>query len=269
MDRYAVVGNPIAHSLSPEIHRAFARQTGERLRYDKLFAPKDGFAATATGFFKSGGKGLNVTLPFKAQAHRWVSVADPAADRCGAVNTIGLNNGATVGFNTDGLGLLRDLQAQSQEVAGRKLLVIGAGGAVAGILDALVGAGADRIHIANRTASKARALAARHQGRVEASSLENVKGGFDIIVNGASAGLEGKGGLVEPRLAQGAACYDLLYSRDGHTPFCRWAQQAGAAWVSDGLGMLVEQAAAAFAIWRARRPDARAVLRALRPNPAA
>ena len=269
MDRYAVIGNPIQHSLSPEIHHAFAAQTGERLRYDKLPAPKDGFAAAAAEFFRSGGLGLNVTLPFKTQAHRWVSAADPAADRCGAVNTIGLDKGATVGFNTDGAGLLRDLQAQGLQVAGRKLLVLGAGGAVAGILDALVAAGAERIHIANRTPSKAAALAARHRDRVTASSLENVKGGFDIIVNSASAGLVGKGGLVEPRLARGVACYDLLYSRDGRTPFCLWAQAAGAAWASDGLGMLVEQAAAAFAIWRGQHPDARAVLRALRPNQAA
>ena len=269
MDRYAVVGNPIQHSLSPEIHRAFAAQTGERLRYDKLLAPKDGFAAVAEEFFGAGGLGLNVTLPFKAQAHRWVNAADPAAEHCGAVNTIGLDNGATVGFNTDGLGLVRDLQAQRLEVAGRRLLVIGAGGAVAGILDALLAADAERIHIANRTASKAQALAVRHRGRVEASSLKDVKGSFDIVINGASAGLQGKGGLVEPRLARGAACYDLLYSEDGQTPFCRWAQQAGAAWVSDGLGMLVEQAAAAFAIWRGRQPDARAVLRALWPNQAA
>ena len=269
MDRYAVVGNPIDHSLSPAIHQAFAEQTGERLRYDKLLAPKDGFAAVAEAFFRSGGLGLNVTLPFKAQAHRWVSVADPVADRCGAVNTIGLDKGATLGFNTDGQGLLRDLQAQRLEVAGCKLLVLGAGGAVAGILDSLVAAGAKRILVANRTLRKAEALAARHQGRVEASSLENVNGGFDIIINGASTGLKGRGGLVEPRLAKGAACYDLLYSRDGQTPFCLWAQAAGAAWVSDGLGMLVEQAAAAFTIWRGRRPDARAVLRALRPHPVA
>ena len=269
MDRYAVIGNPIQHSLSPEIHRAFAVQTGERLRYDKLPAPKDGFAAAAAEFFRSGGLGLNVTLPFKSQAHRWVSAADPAADRCGAVNTIGLDRGATVGYNTDGVGLLRDLQAQGLQVAERKLLVLGAGGAVAGILDALVAAGVERIHIANRTLSKAEALAARHRDRVTASSLENVKGGFDVIINGASAGLAGKGGLVEPRLARGAVCYDLLYSRDGRTPFCLWAQAAGAAWVSDGLGMLVEQAAAAFAIWRGQRPDARAVLRALRSNQAA
>ena len=267
MDRYAVVGNPIDHSLSPAIHQAFAKQTGERLRYDKLAAPKDGFADAAEAFFRSGGLGLNVTLPFKTQAHRWVSVADPVADRCGAVNTISLDKGATLGFNTDGQGLLRDLQARRLEVAGRKLLVLGAGGAVAGILDALVAAGAERILIANRTKHKAKALAARHQDRVEASSLDKVKGGFDIIINGASAGLEGKGGLVEPRLARGAACYDLLYSLDGRTPFCLWARAAEAAWVSDGLGMLVEQAAAAFAIWRGRRPDARAVLRALRPRP--
>lgn len=266
MDRYAVVGNPIEHSLSPEIHRAFAAQTGDRLRYDKLLAPKGGFAAVAEAFFRSGGLGLNVTLPFKGEAGRWVDAADPAAAQCGAVNTIGLRNGGTIGFNTDGLGLVRDLKAQRRQVAGRKVLVIGAGGAVSGILDALVAADVQRIHIANRTLHKAAALAARHQGRATASSLQDVEGPFDLVINGASAGLQGEGALVDPNLAQGAACYDLLYSADGPTPFCLWAKQAGAAWVSDGLGMLVEQAAAAFAIWRGRRPETRPVLQALRAN---
>ncbi len=264
MDRYAVIGNPIDHSLSPEIHRAFAQQTGERLRYDKLFSSVNQFAATAKEFFQSGGLGLNVTLPFKLEARLWVDRLAPTAARCGAVNTISLDDGATLGHCTDGLGLVRDLDAQGVSVAGRKLLLIGAGGAVAGILAALIEANAGPIHIANRTPAKAHALAARYDGNVQASSLGEFEGAFDLIINGASAGLRGEGALIEPRFAQGAACYDLLYSRDGRTPFFLWAQQAGAAWVSDGLGMLVEQAAAAFAIWRGHQPEPREVLRALR-----
>ena len=269
MDRYAVVGNPVGHSLSPEIHRAFAAETGERLRYDKLPAPMDGFADVAGEFFERGGRGLNVTLPFKGEACRWVDKAQPAAARCGAVNTIAVEGGRTLGFNTDGIGLVRDLEAQEIRLSGRSLLLIGAGGAISGILSALVEADPASVCIANRTLAKAEALAERHGVRVSAASLEGLAGRFDLIINGTSAGLAGEGGLIDPPLAAGAQCYDLLYSRDGQTPFCRWAQRAGAAWVSDGLGMLVEQAAAAFAIWRGRAPSTRDLLRSLRSGAAA
>ena len=264
MDRYAVIGQPIDHSLSPDIHHAFAEQIGEELRYEKLSSPAGGFAAAAQAFFQSGGCGLNVTSPFKGEAHDWVDRADPEAHFCGAVNTISLDKGGTVGHNTDGLGLVRDLRMQHVPVAEQRLLVLGAGGAVRGILDALLEAGAAAVHIANRTPAKAEALAARRPGWARASSLEDIQGNYDLIINGASAGLSGQGKLIDPRLARGAACYDLLYSRNGQTPFCRWAAKVGAAWVSDGLGMLVEQAAASFAIWRGRQPETRAVLRALR-----
>ena len=272
MDRYAVVGNPIEHSLSPDIHRAFAAETGERLRYDKLPAPADGFAAAAAEFFAQGGCGLNVTLPFKGEACRWVAEATPAADRCGAVNTIALKGGKTLGFNTDGIGLVRDLEAQAVRITGRRLLLIGAGGAVSGILDALVAANPASVRIANRTLAKAEALAERHGATVAATPLEGLGGRFDLIINGTSVGVtdpsSGLGGaadeLIAPPLAAGAQCYDLFYRRDGQTPFCCWARQAGAAWVSDGLGLLVEQAAAAFAIWRGRRPSTRHLLRSLR-----
>ena len=269
MDRYAVVGNPVGHSLSPEIHRAFAAESGERLRYDKLPAPMDGFADVAGEFFERGGRGLNVTLPFKGEACRWVDKAQPAAVRCGAVNTIAVEGGRTLGFNTDGVGLVRDLEAQEIRLSGRNLLLIGAGGAISGILSALVEAAPASVCIANRTLAKAEALAERHGVKVSAAPLEGLDGRFDLIINGTSAGLAGEGGLIDPPLAAGAQCYDLLYSRDGQTPFCQWAQQAGAAWVSDGLGMLVEQAAAAFAIWRGRAPSTRDLLRSLRSGAAA
>ncbi len=266
MDRYAVVGNPVSHSLSPEIHRAFAAKTGERLRYDKLLAPVDGFADSVGEFFERGGRGLNVTLPFKGEACRWVAEAQPAAARCGAVNTIALEDGKTLGFNTDGIGLVRDLEAQQVRISGRRLLLIGAGGAVSGVLDALIDANPASVHIANRTIAKAEALAERQGAAVAAASLDSLDGRFDLIINGTSAGLTGEGGLIAPELAAGAQCYDLLYSRDAQTPFCRWAKDAGAAWVSDGLGMLVEQAAAAFAIWRGCAPSTRDLLRSLRPG---
>lgn len=264
MDRYAVIGNPVAHSLSPEIHRAFAEQTGQRLSYEKLTAPAGGFREAADSFFATGGLGLNVTLPFKGDAFDWVSEARGAAARAEAVNTIALMNGGWAGYNTDGEGLLGDLRALGVELAGRSLLVIGAGGAVRGVLPALVDAGTGRIVVANRTVSRAQAIAARYPAKVESAALDDLTPGFDVVINGTSAGLDGQGALIDERIARDAVCYDMLYARDGATPFCGWAAEAGASAVADGLGMLVEQAAAAFAIWRGVRPDTREVLEELR-----
>ena len=267
MDTYAVIGNPVAHSLSPEIHHAFGRQTGQLVRYETLPAPDGGFRAAAESFFDGGGRGLNVTLPFKGEAFEWVAVARGAAARSGAVNTINLEYGATAGYNTDGEGLVADLIALGIEVAGRRLLLIGAGGAVQGVVPALVAAGAARMVIANRTVARARALAAQCPEKLESASLSELEPGFDVVINGTSAGLQGQGALIDARVARGAACYDMLYARDGDTPFCRWAREAGAPLVADGLGMLVEQAGAAFAIWRGVRPDTREVLTRLRRDP--
>ena len=264
MDRYAVIGNPVQHSLSPAIHHAFAKQTGQRLRYGKLPAPVAGFRGAAQSFFAAGGLGLSVTLPFKSEAFHWVTAAQGAAVRARAVNCIHWQDGRTLGFNTDGEGLVKDLQALGLAIAGRRLLVLGAGGAVQGILGALVDAGAKQILIANRTAARARSLAARFPGQAEAVALDGAQPAFDLVLNGTSASLQGQAALIDPALVRGAACYDLMYARDGGTPFCCWALKAGAASVADGLGMLVEQAAAMFAIWRGVRPDARAVLAQLR-----
>ena len=264
MDRYAVIGNPVAHSLSPEIHHAFAEQTGECLRYDRLPAPADGFRETAESFFDGGGRGLNVTLPFKGDAFDWVQEARGAAGEAQAVNTIALQGGCRTGYNTDGEGLVEDLLALGVGLAGSSLLVLGAGGAVQGILPAVLEAGAARVVIANRTVAKARALAARYPAKVEGTALDRLTPGFDVIVNGTSAGLAGRGALIDERIARETVCYDLIYARDGRTPFCGWATRAGASAVADGLGMLVEQAGAAFAIWRGVRPDTRRVLEELR-----
>ncbi len=264
MDRYAVIGNPVTHSLSPRIHHAFAEQTGQRLCYEKLLAPVAGFRETAESFFASGGLGLNVTLPFKAEAFAWVATAQCAAARAGAVNTIALEDGRAVGYNTDGDGIVNDLRALGVGLAGGRVLLIGAGGAVRGVVPALLDAGAARLVLANRTVARAQALAAEHPANVQSAALDGLTPGFDVVINGTSAGLRGQGALIDPRVVRGSACYDMLYARDGDTPFCRWARQAGAAQVSDGLGMLVEQAGAAFAIWRGVRPDTREVLQGLR-----
>ncbi len=264
MDRYAVIGNPVDHSLSPEIHRAFAAQTGQHLRYEKLPAAAAGFRKTAESFLAAGGQGLNVTLPFKGDAFDWVDEARGAALRCGAVNTVAVDGSRTAGYNTDGEGLVGDLMALGVKVKGSALLVLGAGGAVRGVVPALLEAGARRVVVANRTVARAQALAEGYPAGVESAALDTLSPEFDVVINGTSAGLAGHGALIDARIARQATCYDLQYARDGDTPFCSWAKEAGASTVADGLGMLVEQAAAAFAIWRGVRPDSRSVLARIR-----
>lgn len=259
-DRYAVIGHPVAHSLSPRIHAAFAKATGQALRYCAIDA--ECFPAAAESFFAAGGRGLNVTVPFKATAWGWVDEHDAAAAGSGAVNTIVRRGDRTRGCNTDGLGLARDLAANlGWPVAGARTLVIGAGGAVQGIVPALLDAGAAGLTIANRTRAKAEALG-RAFG-VAACGLGEVGGTWDLVLNGTSAGLAGDGALVPPAAVAGARCYDLFYARHGGTPFCRWAAANGAKAVRDGLGMLVEQAAEAFHLWRKVRPGTADVLAAL------
>ena len=261
IDRYAVIGRPVAHSLSPRIHAAFAVSTREGLSYGKIHA--EDFAAAADEFFAAGGQGLNVTVPFKADAWRWVDRHDDTAAGCGAVNTILLRDGRRCGGNTDGVGLVRDLTENLRwPLRGARTLILGAGGAVQGIVPALQQAGAADLTIANRTRSKAVRLG--HQFGVAAGGLDEPTGHWDLVLNGTAAGLAGEGALVAPMVVAGANCYDLFYAADGKTPFCRWATANRARAVSDGLGMLVEQAAEAFFLWRNVRPATTSVLADLR-----
>lgn len=261
-DRYAVVGRPVAHSLSPTIHAAFAKATGQSLRYCALEA--EAFAPAAAEFFAAGGSGLNVTVPFKGDAWRWVDEHDEAAG-CGAVNTIVLHAGRTRGCNTDGVGLVQDLSANlCWPLSGARVLILGAGGAVQGIVPALQAAGVADMMIANRTRAKAIRLGRRFG--VAAGGLNETGSGWDIVLNGTAASLGGDAALVAPAVVADARCYDLFYAVDGATPFCRWAAAHGAAAARDGLGMLVEQAAEAFCLWRNVRPDTANVLAALRQH---
>jgi len=268
MDRYAVIGNPVAHSLSPRIHAAFAAQTGQELEYGRLLAPLDDFVAVASRFFAEGGRGLNVTVPFKAQAHDWMDELDPPARLAGAVNTIMLDGRRRIGFNTDGPGLLRDLTVNLGEtLQGARVLMIGAGGAASGVLGPLLEAAPREVVIANRTPGRASALVARFAdaaGPVElrGAAFSDVQGGFDIVINATSAGLAGSVPDIDPAVAAGAFCYDMVYGRS--TTFGVWAAERGARKVADGIGMLVEQAADAFRIWRGIRPETAPVLAALR-----
>lgn len=268
MDRYAVIGNPVAHSLSPRIHAHFAAQTGQTLQYVRLLAPLDGFVEVATRFFGEGGMGANVTVPFKGEAAAWVDLLDPLAEAAGAVNTIRAHGARRVGFNTDGIGLVRDLEVnQGRTLRERRILLLGAGGASRGVVGPLLAAGAAELVVANRTPERAEDLVARftamgHTGTLRSAALEKLAGRFDVIVNATSAGLTGAVPTLDPARVEGAFCYDMVY---GHrTAFCDWALQHGAAAAVDGIGMLVEQAAEAFRIWREVRPETAALLAQLR-----
>lgn len=269
VDRYAVVGDPIGHSRSPAIHTLFARQTGQRLSYAALRVPAGTLAAAVAAFRAAGGRGLNVTVPLKEEAFDLAATRTPRAARAGAVNTLVLDGpGAPRGDNTDGCGLVRDLGVNlGVDLAGRALLVLGAGGAVRGILEPLLAARPARLVIANRTAARAAALAAEFAdlGPVTGGGFAALAGArFDVVINATAASLQGAG-LALPEsleIADGFA-YDLVYAA-APTPFLRWAEDHGAARIADGLGMLVEQAAESFALWRGVRPQTAPVIAALR-----
>jgi shikimate dehydrogenase len=263
--RFVVIGNPVGHSLSPRIHRMFAAQTGRDLEYESLLAPLDGFVRTLQSFFGSGGSGANVTLPFKEAAFDWVTSCDEYAGSAGAVNTIVASGAERRGYNTDGIGLVRDLTTNlGCELAGKRVLVLGAGGAVRGIIGPLLGSSPACVVVANRTGVKAQALVDRFEDpRLRAANADALDRAFDIVVNGTSAGLAGSLPKVPTGAIEGSLVYDMVYG-DNAVPFCTWACEHGAARAVDGLGMLVEQAAEAFELFHGVRPDGAAVLRELR-----
>ncbi|SEK21099.1 shikimate dehydrogenase [Atopomonas hussainii] len=269
LDQYGVFGNPIGHSKSPLIHRLFAEQTGQTMSYEALLAPLDGFADFARDFFARGGRGANVTVPFKEQAFALVNQLSERAERAGAVNTLCRHaDGKLLGDNTDGVGLVRDLTVNAGwSLADQRILLLGAGGAVRGVLQPLLAHKPRELVIANRTLSKAETLAQHFAdlGPVLASEFAWLQQPFDLIINGTSASLAGElpplpAAVIKPGHTR---CYDMMYSAEP-TAFNRWASDLGAAACMDGLGMLVEQAAEAFLLWRGVRPDSAPVLAELR-----
>ena len=271
MDRYAVVGNPIAHSRSPWIHAAFAHQTGQALAYEALLAPLTDFAGTVARFRAEDGRGLNVTVPFKLEAFALADRRTPRAEAAGAVNTLAFAADGILGDNTDGAGLVRDLAANlGCPPGGRRILLLGAGGATRGALLPLLDSRPARLTIANRTVAKAEALAALLAARagdcvLDACGFDALAGRrFDLVINATAASLADELPPLPPGLyAEGALAYDMMYGRDP-TRFMRAALADGAARAADGLGMLVEQAAESFTLWRGVRPDSSPVLAALR-----
>lgn len=269
MDHYAVIGHPVAHSLSPEIHARFAVQTGQHIHYDRIDPGADGFRCAAATFFAEGGRGLNVTVPFKGEAFDFAIRHSARATSAGVVNTLVATAEGVEGDNTDGVGLVRDLRDNlGLEIAGRRLLLVGAGGAAAGVLGPLLAEGPCGLIIANRTPERARDLAGRFAdaGAVAGGGFDNpaLADPFDLVINASAASL---GGAVPPLcgdcLAPGAAVYDMMYGAAAE-PFLAWGREAGAAVVADGLGMLVEQAAESFRVWRGVHPQTAAVLAELR-----
>lgn len=272
--RYAVIGNPIAHSRSPQIHALFSQQTGKPLRYERLLAPVDGFAEAVAAFVAEGGLGLNVTVPFKLDAYALAAGnLSTRARLAGAVNTLSWRDGAWHGCNTDGVGLVSDLLRLGVHLSDAAVLLVGAGGAARGVLQPLAQAGCARIHIVNRTAAKAleladawRASGVSPQTQVTAGGLADAArpGGWNVVINATASGLQDAAPALPVGLyADGAAAYDMMYGAKP-TAFMKQAEADGAALTADGLGMLVGQAAESFFIWHGVRPDPAPVLAALR-----
>lgn len=268
-DHYAVFGNPVGHSKSPFIHTLFARQTNQSMTYSAQLVPVDGFTTAANQFFSTGGKGCNVTVPFKEEAFKFATRLTERARLAGAVNTLKkLDDGIILGDNTDGEGLVQDLMLHQVVLQGADILLIGAGGAARGVIKPLLDKNPRSITITNRTVAKAEQLAANFADdeRVQALAMDRLTNGYDVIINSTSASLEGKLPAVDACVfGPGSVAYDMMYGK-GHTVFNQWALEQGCAHAYDGLGMLVGQAAESFMLWRGLRPGTKQILNELRKN---
>ncbi|KGY11518.1 shikimate dehydrogenase [Vibrio tubiashii] len=269
IDKYAVFGNPISHSKSPFIHTLFARQTNQNLEYTAKTAPPEEFAAAAAAFFAQGGKGCNITAPFKEQAFQFADRLTERAKLAGAVNTLKkLDDGEIIGDTTDGAGLVQDLLAMQVELKDARILLIGAGGAARGVIQPLLEQNPQQLVITNRTYSKAQQLAEMFEsfGNISAMPMDDVEQAYDVVLNASSSGLHGDLPAISADIFDAnTTCYDMVYGK-GVTRFNQWALDNGAAKAFDGLGMLVGQAAESFMLWRGLRPGTKQILRELRKN---
>lgn len=268
LDRYAVIGNPVAHSKSPEIHTRFAAQTQQQLQYERLLSPLDAFAATVRRFMQEDGKGLNVTVPFKLEAHALATALTERARMAGAVNTLKFDGDQMLGDNTDGVGLVNDIMHNAgRAIAGKSILLLGAGGAARGVMLPLLEQQPACLTLANRTPEKAQILAQSFagRGRIEVSDFAALDSPFDLVINATAASLSAQTLPISPRVfASYTLAYDMMYGANP-TIFMQFAAAQGAK-VRDGLGMLVEQAAESFFLWRGVRPETGAVFNDLREN---
>ncbi|NOT15194.1 MAG: shikimate dehydrogenase [Methylotenera sp.] len=267
-DKYAVIGNPIAHSKSPLIHEAFAKQTGQKISYERILAPLDGFEVTLESLVTQGYKGVNVTVPFKLEAYELCQTHTGRAFVAGASNTLIFNGGHIAGDNTDGAGLVNDIEKNLEVcLQGKQILLLGAGGAAQGVLQPLLEAQPKVITVANRNVDKAHLMLKRLAIKqatcgISVLSFEALTQQYDVIINATSAGLtETALPIANGIFSNNSLAYDMMYGRE--TPFMQQARENGAQ-VADGLGMLVEQAAEAFYIWRGVRPETQPVIAMLR-----
>jgi shikimate dehydrogenase len=269
IDDYAVMGNPISHSKSPRIHSLFAEQTGQAINYTAIQVDLGGFEQAVGNFAANGGKGLNITVPFKQEAWQFVNQRSDRAQRAGAVNTIKIEDDQLYGDNTDGIGLVNDLTINNQVgLKDKRLLLMGAGGAARGVLLPLLAEQPSALVIVNRTASKAVDLASEFKdlGKISGCGYEKLvdEAPFDVIINATAASLQGElPPLPKNIVAANGCCYDMMYGAEP-TTFMQWARENDAAKILDGLGMLVEQAAESFYIWRGVRPNTHVVIEILR-----
>ena len=263
---YAVMGNPIAHSRSPQIHRLFAEQSQEQLDYLALYVPEDSFNTAVAQFRAAQGQGLNITVPFKQQAWKLADIRSQRAELAGAANTLWFNDGKIHADNTDGIGLVQDLHNHQIQLKDKHILILGAGGAVRGVLEPLLAQNPHSLTIANRSLDKAQALAAQYpQQAISACAYSDLNQKFDIIINGTSLGLQGQIPDISPTQLHGNTClYDMFYSNTD-TAFVKWGKQQSVK-AYDGLGMLVEQAAASFYQWRGTKPNTAPVIAQLRSS---
>ncbi|MEJ2043143.1 MAG: shikimate dehydrogenase [Reinekea sp.] len=267
MDRYAVIGHPITHSLSPQIHTLFAKQTQQDLQYEGIELPVTSFETRVWQLFKDGYCGFNVTVPFKMDAFDFVDEMTERAKRARAVNTLKkLDDGRIFGDTTDGVGLLKDLVENLHwEIKDKNILILGAGGAVRGVLEPLLGLDPKSIQVANRTLKKAEELGDEFP-EITPCTFDELSGQIDIIINGTSASLSGQVPPIDEALVNASThCYDMMYGKES-TAFLKWARQHGAQHCADGLGMLVAQAAESYEIWRNVRPQTKPVIDALRAS---
>ncbi|CCN85461.1 Shikimate dehydrogenase [Vibrio nigripulchritudo SFn27] len=269
IDQYVVFGNPIGHSKSPFIHTLFARQTNQSLTYTTMQAPIGGFVESAKEFFANGGRGCNITVPFKEDAYQFADRLTERAQLAGAVNTLKkLDDGEIIGDNTDGEGLVQDLLQYQVPLKGARILIIGAGGAARGVIKPLLDQSPANIVVTNRTFSKAQKLEEMFKefGAIQAVPMEEIQTSFDVVINSTSASLSGDLPAISSEIFdKHTVSYDMMYGQ-GLTAFNQWAKDKGVAQTYDGLGMLVGQAAESFMLWRGLRPGTKQILRELRKN---
>ena len=270
-DAYAVIGNPITHSKSPLIHTEFSKQTKQDIHYEAIFAPLNGFKAAINLFKQKGGKGMNVTIPFKADAYKISTQLTEQAEAAQTVNTLVFNGNEIYGHNTDGTGLIRDIVANfGFTIIAKRILLCGAGGAASGIILPLLKQKPSMLVIANRTVQKAHKLRNQflsYDNNIVSGNYEDVAGKrFDLVINATSTSLTGKSLLLPKGIfATGSFAYDLMYGNE-QTSFLQLAQKEGAKYLSDGSGMLVEQAAESFFLWRGIRPETKELIKLLKEN---